>query len=76
MKEKCEVVQAIDVFRAAHKGSCHQACAFMGISQVYYAQFKKVIKMVDKLENGNEFILYKINGNAAKDPSWASKLPG
>ena len=59
IKEKRELVQAVDVFRATHKVSCRQACAFVGISQVYYTRFKKVIEKVDNLENDKEFIPYR-----------------
>jgi hypothetical protein len=74
VKEKHELVQAVDIFWAPHKVSCHQACAFLGISQVYYARFKKVIKMVDNLKNGNKFIPYKINGSAQKIHPWCPRF--
>jgi hypothetical protein len=56
VKEKRELAQAVDVIRVSHKTSCRQACAFIGISQVYYACFKKVIEKVEDLRNDNEFI--------------------
>jgi len=66
VKEKRELAQAVDVFRVPHKVSCHQACAFVGISQVYYACFKKMIEKVDDLKNDNEFILYTIIDSSQK----------
>ena len=42
------------------------ACLLIGVNQMYYARFKRVIKKVDDLEHGDVFLLFKTNGSAQK----------
>ena len=66
IKEKCEVVQAVELVIAEKKVSCHQACTMIGISQMYYTRFKKAIKKVADLDDADAFVAHKINGTAQK----------
>jgi hypothetical protein len=38
----------------------------LGVHQVYYTRFKKIIKKADDLKQGNDFVPYKTNGSDQK----------
>ena len=56
IKEKRDLVQGVELMMAQNKASCHQASSVIGVSQMYYIQFKKVIEKVDDLKSGDAFI--------------------
>ena len=65
IKEKREYVQAIDAI-VSQGISRRKACSMLGLHPVYYARFKKVLRKVDDLENGDAFVAHKTNGTACK----------
>ena len=77
IKEKRELVQAVELLMDEHKFSTCQACLLIGVDQMYYTRFKRIIKKVDNIECGDVFVPYKMNGSAWKiHPGGKSILNG
>jgi uncharacterized membrane protein len=58
IKEKRELVQAIELLIDEHKVSARQAYLLIGVNQMYYTRFKRIIKKVDNIEHGDVFVPY------------------
>jgi hypothetical protein len=77
VKEKRELVQAIELLMEEHKVNACQACLLIGVNQMYYTRFKRIIKKVDNTEFRDVFVPYKPNGSAWKiHPGGKSILNG
>ena len=76
IKEKREYVQAVELVLYNHPGmSARQACGVIGFSPVYFVRFKKILKKVDAIVQGEGIVSHKINGAARKiHPGRASVL--
>jgi hypothetical protein len=46
--------------------SARQACGVIGFSPVCFVRFKKILKKVDAIEQGEVIVTHKINGVARK----------
>ena len=66
IKEKRELVQSVQFLMSARNVTVRQACLLIGVSPMYYTRFKRIIKKIDDIENGEVFIPYKTNGSARK----------
>jgi hypothetical protein len=67
LKEKREYVQAVELVLSNHPGmSTRRACSVIGLSPVYFVCFKKVLKKVDAIDQGEAIVAHKINGAARK----------
>jgi hypothetical protein len=44
--------------------SARQACGVIGFSPVYFVRFKKILKKVDAIVQGEDIVSHKINGAA------------
>jgi hypothetical protein len=66
IKEKKELVQDVELLIDEHKARAHQACLLIGVIQMYYTRFKRIIKKVDDVEHGDVFVSYKTNGSVQK----------
>ena len=66
IKEKRELVQVVELLMDEHKVSARQEYLLIGVKQMYYTRFMRIIKKVDDLECGDVFVPYKMNGSAQK----------
>jgi hypothetical protein len=66
VKEERELVQSVQLWMDKHNVSACQACLLIGVNQMYYTQFKRVIKKIDGIKHRDVFVLYETNGSARK----------
>ena len=57
VKEKRELVQSMQLLMDEHNVSAHQASLLIGVNQMYYTRFKRVIKKIDDVEHGDVLVL-------------------
>jgi len=74
---KRELVQSMPLLMDKHNVSARQASLLIGVNQMYYTRFKRVIKKIDDVEHRDVFVPYKTNGLARKvHPGGKSFLNG
>ena len=65
IKEKRQVVCHIDALLTSGLSRCW-ACENVGVKYLYYRRWKKLIKKVDIINNGEHFVAYNTKGKAQK----------
>jgi hypothetical protein len=66
IKDKRNFVLQVDELITTGLFSCHKACLNLGIPLLYYSRWKKLLKKVDALNSGTEFVPYNTKGTSRK----------